>query len=39
MKELFKDKKDFNQDISNWDVSNVTNMRCMFNTTQHLTKI
>jgi surface protein len=23
--------KVFNQDISNWDVSNVTNMRVMFN--------
>jgi surface protein len=27
---LFDDRVDFNQDISNWDVSNVTNMRHMF---------
>ena len=27
---LFKDKRDFNQDISGWDVSNVTNMSFMF---------
>ena len=30
MKELFKDKKDFNEDISSWDVSNVTDMSFMF---------
>ena len=30
MKELFKDKKDFNDDLSRWDVSNVTDMYCMF---------
>ena len=30
MKELFKDKEDFNDDISKWNVSSVTNMRQMF---------
>ena len=30
MSQLFEDKKDFNEDISNWDVSKVTNMSCMF---------
>ena len=30
MNELFKDK-DFNEDISTWDVSSVRNMRSMFN--------
>ena len=30
MKELFKDKKTFNGDISTWDVSNVTTMEGMF---------
>ena len=30
MKELFKDKKDFNQDIGDWDVSNVTDMQYLF---------
>ena len=30
MKELFKGKRDFNDDISKWDVSNVTNMSYMF---------
>ncbi len=30
MSELFKDKTTFNDDISNWDVSSVTNMsRCL----------
>jgi surface protein len=31
MSELFKDKRDFNVDISGWDVSNVRNMSSMFN--------
>ena len=30
MSELFKDKTIFNSDISDWDVSKVTNMRSMF---------
>ena len=30
MKELFKDKTNFNGDISTWDVSNVTTMEGMF---------
>ena len=30
MESLFENVKNFNQDISNWDVSNVTNMRNMF---------
>ena len=30
MNQLFKDKKDFNEDISTWDVSKVTNMGYMF---------
>ena len=30
MKELFKWKRDFNDDISKWNVSNVTNMGAMF---------
>ena len=30
MCELFKNKKDFNENINNWDVSNVTNMEYMF---------
>ena len=30
MKELFKDKNKFNQDIGSWDVSKVTNMKAMF---------
>ena len=29
-KELFKDKRNFNDDISQWNVSNVTNMEGMF---------
>ena len=29
MSELFKDKTSFNSNISNWDVSNVTNMRLL----------
>jgi surface protein len=31
MSNLFNDKSEFNDDISNWDVSNVTNMERMFN--------
>ena len=31
MSELFKFKKDFNDNINNWNVANVTNMYCMFN--------
>ena len=27
---MFSECESFNQDISNWDVSNVTNMRAMF---------
>ena len=30
MHSMFKDAKLFNKDISNWDVSNVTNMDFMF---------
>ena len=30
MKELFKCRKDFNEDISKWNVSNVTNMEAIF---------
>ena len=30
MSELFYEYEYFNQDISNWDVSNVTNMYSMF---------
>ena len=30
MSSLFKDQDDFNEDISHWDVSNVTNMSGMF---------
>ena len=31
MKDLFFEKRTFNQDIGSWDVSNVTNMGAMFN--------
>ena len=31
MSYLFNGNTSFNQDISNWDVSNVTNMSVMFN--------
>ena len=30
MENLFRDKTDFNQEISSWDVGNVTNMQYMF---------
>ena len=30
MSNLFKDRTNFNEDISKWDVSNVLNMRSMF---------
>ena len=30
MNQLFMDRDNFNQNISNWDVSNVTNMNAMF---------
>ena len=30
MNKLFKDQKDFNEDISGWDVSNVRNTTGMF---------
>ena len=30
MKELFKGKRDFNDEISKWDVSSVTDMSYMF---------
>ena len=30
MMEMFEYAESFNQDISNWDVSNVYNMSCMF---------
>ena len=30
MSNLFKDRKNFNEDISMWNTSNVTNMNCMF---------
>jgi surface protein len=33
MMELFKDKKEFNDDISKWNVSSVTNMSDMFSWT------
>ena len=32
MSELFKSQTDFNEDITKWDVSNVTNMEGMFHT-------
>ena len=31
MNSLFKDATSFNQDIRNWDVSNMINMESMFN--------
>ena len=30
MSKLFSGKSDFNEDISEWDTSNVTNMQAMF---------
>ncbi len=33
MKNLFREKNNFNEDISRWDVSSVTNMRFMFRET------
>ena len=39
MSELFEYKTTFNDDISNWDVSNVTNMNTMFLMQPHLIKI
>ena len=30
MQEMFKNAESFNQDINNWDVSNVANMENMF---------
>ena len=30
MRDLFYDRREFNEDISKWDVSNVTDMNCMF---------
>jgi len=35
MSQLFMDKTTFNDDISNWDVSNVTNMTRMFKTCRY----
>ena len=34
LSELFMDMKDFNDDISKWDVSSVTNMYYMFSNSQ-----
>ena len=34
MSQLFKERKAFNQDISNWDVSNVNSMESMFKDAQ-----
>ena len=34
MSDLFRGRKEFNEDISKWDVSNVTNMSGMFNQTK-----
>jgi len=31
MNKLFKDNRKLNENISNWNVSNVTDMRSMFN--------
>jgi len=31
MSELFRDKQDFNEDISGWDTSNVEHMQHIFN--------
>ena len=33
MELMFREAKEFNQDISNWDVSNVTDMALMFDGT------
>ena len=38
MSELFIDKTTFNDDISNWDVSNVTDMSICLNLQAHLIK-
>ena len=35
MKKLFEDKKEFNDDISKWNVSSVTNMEWMFSHTPY----
>ncbi|NOZ90283.1 MAG: BspA family leucine-rich repeat surface protein, partial [Epsilonproteobacteria bacterium] len=39
MSELFKDKEDFNQDISKWDVNNVEFMRAMFKNAKKFNQI
>jgi surface protein len=39
MQEMFKNAESFNQDINNWDVSNDTNMKRMFDGTKSLTKL
>ena len=39
MQDLFKNKTTFNDDISNWNVSNVTTMRTMFDSARALTNL